>query len=180
MALVTVTPATAQQCKDGACTIKQPTEVDSNYRFQIGRAQYDYPSYSEDRFPEFQHLRSREDDYRRPSRRLIDREYLTRDERRPSYRPSDEWREYGRDLDRRDLDRRDRPERSRDYLAPRDFEYSGYDYSNEPRRRPVRERRPSEDLRKLRDQLEGYHRRDDRLDTLDRDEMRLRFPSDSG
>lgn len=137
LALFTVTPALqAQQCKDGVCTIKQRTEVDSNYRFDVGRARYDYPTYSEDRFPEFNHLRETTPTprYREPRPRPVDRsDYLARDGYQPSFRPTRDRESGPRPVDRSDYLARDEYQPS--FRSTRDSEWRRYHDEFERRER---------------------------------------------
>ena len=173
VAMLVLTPGVnAQECKDGSCKLRQPTAQDSRYRFQVGQARYDYPSYSEERFPEFEHLRTTPTSrYREVAPRMrSDRDYLARDEyRQPGRSNRDaDWRRYNDEPVARDRRRDERPSR--------DFFYSGYDNTGARRSRPTDDLRSGRDLRELRNQLEDYHRpRQEPVDRYNSDRPYLEF-----
>ncbi|MFK7819088.1 MAG: hypothetical protein AB8G99_10245, partial [Planctomycetaceae bacterium] len=165
--LVFAPNAVAQDCKDGVCRIRRPSAEDAQYRFELsqprlgegqarlgsGQAQYDYPTFSKDRFPEFEYLRGESSPrYRETRPRSRDSfDSLSSDGfRAPARSTRDrEWRGYRDEMDRGDRRRNERPSR--------EFYYSGYDNSGARRTRPVDRLRSGDDLRRLRGQLDEYH-----------------------
>lgn len=159
VSVFTITAAAqAQESHDGTCTIKQRIEDSSAYRFDIGNSRYDYPTYSEERFPEFDSLREAAPRYRDMQLRRQERiNYLSEDDYRSPRGQSQrtpEWEEYhdqwrSRQSGYEPTRSRDNyaPARSRDGYVParerRDYRYSGFDYSGDSRSRPVEDRFPA-------------------------------------
>ena len=150
-------------CSDGACQVGTE-HPQSTQHLDSGRVRYSYPSYSEERFPEFPDSRA-VPRYRPVAPRLPDSTRPIRTQFHGSR--ADEWQRYQSQSDR--IDRlRDyaRPSRSREYSPDsRQYHYSGFDYDGDQRSRQIERRyrfpienRDIDDLRGLRDQLENEYR----------------------
>lgn len=154
-------PATAsgQDCVNGRCTIQS----DANYRFDIGRARYDYPTYSREMFPEFRSLREERlrDRMSQPDWRI-----RSRGEGSFGYEPraprDEEWRRYHDDWNARWERRRPVQPASRSR-----FYYSDYTIDRDDYRRP---------LDNLRDDYRRYEELRNRFDSMPRDAEPDRSP----